>query len=188
MRATASGVDRSPRRATAGPPGRARSQKNSNTDSPNRIGTSSSSLRTTNRSIAATSPEGDLSEALVVERPGHVTRDAFGEGDGRLVVDVRDARHEVHDQPVGLLVELGPTVRVGLRLGFVELGEDLLVLEVAELRVDGLEERADEVVRVTEVARPTQQEHRRVPRRLGVEVVRVPRRGHRYDGESHRLQ
>ncbi len=73
---------------------------------------------------------------------------------------VGDAGQDRHDLPVRLLVELGPLGQVGLRLSLVEEIHDglhLLALIRSPLLLGGLEEDADEVVGIAEVARPAEQ-------------------------------
>ena len=91
------------------------------------------------------------------------------ESDSGAVVRVRDARCEGHDRAVGLLVELLPRRRVGLLLGLIEQVVDLRVLEAPLIR-RGLEERADEVVRIGEVRDPADQVQ--VPGGAAVDPVR----------------
>src|SRR5688500_19753681 len=77
-----SGVERSPRRAVSGPPGRARTNRKTRIESPKRIGISRSRRRTANFSTERSSGlarHRDLGEVLDAHRTGHVALDALGE-------------------------------------------------------------------------------------------------------------
>src|ERR671932_1157828 len=160
---TSAGVARSPRSDSAGLPGSALIQKKIRSETPKRIGTSRSSRRTRYRSICyrrllssldlLSASEEDRSERIRSDRARRVALDLLLEGESRRRVGVRNRRQELHDHDVRLLVELDPLLEVRLPSGLLEDVEDRLVAE-AELRAVRLEERADEVVRVAEVARP----------------------------------
>ena len=130
----------------------------------------------------------DGREGLVRGRARHVALDVRAEAERRLRVRVRHGRQEVHDQAVRLLVGLLACGLVRLGLALVEQSEQLGVAE-AELRRERLEEDADEVVRVGEVARPADQvEVAGRPLVDAAQVVRAPRRAVRRDLEAGLVQ
>src|ERR671929_113938 len=138
-------------------------RKKIRSETPKRIGTSRSSRRTRYRSICyrrllssldLLSPgEENRSERIGSDRARLVALHLLLEGEGGRRVGVRNGRQELHDHDVRLLVQLDPLLEVRLPRGLLEDVEDRSVAE-AELRAVRLEERADEVVRVAEVARP----------------------------------
>src|SRR5918995_3713025 len=184
-----SGVARSPSSDSAGPAGRALIHKKTRIESPRRIGTSRISRRTTKRStlqaarrlsarslsLLASPADRDGVEELVRRRARHEALDVLPEGQRGLRVRVRNRRQRFHDVLVRLLVQVDPGLPVGLDLGVVEHLEQLGITE-AELWVEVLEERPDEVVRVGEVTRPPNQvQVAGVALIDSAEVVRIPR-------------
>src|SRR5918996_3738875 len=115
MAATVSGVARSPSNACAGPPGRALIQRKTRIESPIRIGTRSRSRRTVKRSTYDVRRLELLRWLFLLDRHDRerlqrdgarlVALDAAVERERRLRVDIGDARQELHDRPVRLLVE-----------------------------------------------------------------------------------
>src|SRR5205085_5428067 len=132
--------------------------------------------------------EEDRSEWIGSHRARRVALHLLLEGEGRRRVGVRNRGQELHDQDVRLLVQLDPLLEVRLPRGLLEDVEDRLVVE-AELRAVRLEERAEEVVRVAEVARPADEVDV-----TGASVVHVlhvvgpPRRAVRRDLEARLLE
>ena len=131
-----------PERPTAGPPGRARSQANSRTDSPSRIGISWRSRRTMKRSTRSGQPfstaddragggrcrrrrgpttgsvaDGDGREVLGGQRAGLQTRDVLGHDERVGACEIGTAGRKSMISPVGLLVQLRPLGRVRLGVG-----------------------------------------------------------------------
>ena len=101
---------------------------------------------------------------------------------------VRNARQELHDQDVRLLVQLDPLLVVRLPRGLLEDVEDGVVVE-APLWAVRLEERAEEVVRVAEVARPADEVDVTGGSVVHVlHVVRPPRRALRRHLEARVLE
>src|SRR3954463_8302062 len=113
-------------------------------------------------------------EELDVDRARHITLDVLLERQRRARVGVRNARKEVHDHVVRLLVQGGPLRERRLVARLREDVEDRGVVE-APLLLRRPEEGAVEVVRVTVVAGPPIQEHLRLARLDAAEVVGVPR-------------
>src|SRR5918994_4696533 len=132
--ATRSGVERSPRRAVAGPPGRRRNHANSRIDRPNRIGMSCSSRLTTKRSIPWLTALGvhEL-ELLVRDWAGDEVPHVGLQADRRRRVGDRQRRQELDDLPVDPLVQLLALGRVRSRVGLRDRVEQGLVGE-PELR------------------------------------------------------
>src|SRR5919108_582697 len=134
-------------------PGSALIQKKIRTETPKRIGTSSSSRRTRYRSIQSA---GCAARSLLSAREEHrgervgshrartIPLHLLLEGESRRRVRVRNAGQELHDQDVRLLVELDPLLVVRLCRSAAEDVEDRVVVE-PELRAVRLEERAEEV-------------------------------------------
>src|SRR5712691_3992139 len=113
---------------------------------PSRIGTSSSSRRTTKRSISSVRrlsvrsylialPVVDRCKRLVdhTGRRGNKPLHVAVEGDPEAGPDVRDHRQELHHLDAGLLVERSPLSEVRLRIRLGEQREEARILE-AELR------------------------------------------------------
>src|SRR5918992_6163839 len=201
--AIVSGVARSPSSDWAGPAGRARIQRNTRIESPSRIGTSSSSRRTTKRSIAyvarrlrfrygwlfaSLSADRDGREELVRRRARDEPFDVPPERERRLGVRIGDRRKLLHDVLVRFLVHLDPRLAIGFSLRVVEQLEQRRIAE-SELRAEALEERPDEVVGVREVPCPPDQvQVAGVALVDPAEVVRIPRRGLRDDPEPGPVQ
>src|SRR5262249_10361641 len=144
----------------------------------------SSSRRTRSRSICdrrlrryyLLTAEVDPGERVRAHGARNVSLHLLLEAESRLRMGIGNGREELHDQDVGLLVKGDPLVQVRLGGCPCEDVEDLRVVET-ELGMEDLEERPQEVVRVTEVTRPTDQVD--VAGRPVVDVldvVRTPRR------------
>src|SRR5439155_7798438 len=194
---TSAGVALSPRSDSAGDPGSARIQKKMRSETPIRIGIRSSSRRTIYRSNSIVrrrsaqfllSSDGNPFEWIRADGARDVALHRLLESECRARVRVRHGRQVLHDHDVRLLVEGDPLLQALLLLGLREDVEDRRVLE-PELRAVRLEERAQEVIRVTEVACPTDQVQVAGGAVVDVlDVVRPPRSAVRRNAEPSLLE
>src|SRR5262249_5915944 len=132
--------------------------------------------------------EIDPSKRVCADGARNVSLHLLLHAESRLRMGVGNGREELHDHDVRLLVEGDPLLEVRFGRSPCEDVEDLRVVE-AELRMEDLEERPQEVVRVTEVTRPTDQVQVAGSPVVDVlDVVRTPRRAVRDDLEPRLLE
>ena len=128
--------------------------------------------------------EVDPGERIRAHRARNVSLHLLLHAESRPRMGIGNTREELHDHDVRLLVEGDPLLQVRLGGCPREDVEDLGVVEAPSRMVD-LEERPQEVVRVTEVTSPTDQVQ--VAGRSVVDVldvVRTPRRAVRNHVEA----